>query len=141
MDIIVLTFIIAWIIIVPIAWLTIRRFKPHWIGLGADFNKQRIDGVKYHECPDCESGRMEPRFKQSIFKPFFGIPPGLISRVGTPEVYVCLNCGKVLDGNFFGDKFTRVSLASRVPSKEVLRSILIFAFLLLLTFLFVVYAF
>ena len=141
MDKIILSFVIVWVIFVPFAWIAMRRFKPHWIGLGSDFNDQRIDNVKYHKCPKCEAGRMEPRYEQAFFMPMIGIPPGIIYRLGTPKEYVCLNCGKVLNGNFFGERYTRISLASRITRKEAVRSIITFTLLLLLTFLFVVYAF
>ncbi len=135
MEKIILVFIIAWIIAVPLAWLAIRCFRPQWIGLGQDFNDQRIDNVRYHRCPKCSAGRMEAKFEASFFRPVIGIPPGLIYGLGPPKEYVCLNCGTVLNGNYFGEKITRISLVSRVSKKDAVQSIKHFIFLLLVVFL------
>ncbi len=121
----ILILVVSWIIIFCTGWLVIRKFRPHCIGLGQDFNDQKIDGVKYKSCPKCETGRLEPQFKQSFFNPMVGIPPGILYRIGAPKEYICLNCGDSLPGNYFGEKTTRISLASRISRKDAFQTILI----------------
>jgi hypothetical protein len=141
LNIIILIFILAWIIAVPTVWLIIRRYRPQWIGLGEDFNEQKIDNVKYHKCPECSTGRMEPKFNPSFFRPVIGIPPGLVYGLGPPKEYVCLNCGMILDGNYFGEKVTKISLVSRVSKKDAVQSIIIFILLMFGVFLMAIYLF
>lgn len=130
MEIILFVIIIAWIITIPIIWLIVRRFRPEWVGLGEDFNDQKIDNVKYHSCPKCNKGRMEPKFRSSFFRPAIGIPPGFIFGLGPPKEYVCLQCDLVLPGTYFGEKITRISLASRVPQKDAIQAIVIMILLM-----------
>ena len=125
----ILILIISWIIIFCSAWLIVRKFRPHWIGLGQDFNAQKIDGVKYKNCPKCQTGVLEPQFKRSFFRPIIGIPPGILYRIGLPKEYRCLNCGDRLPGNYFGEKITRISLASRIPRKDAFQIIIIMVLL------------
>ena len=124
-----------------ISWLLIRKLRPHWIGLGRDFNDQKIDGVKYHKCPRCESGRLEPKYKQSLFRPAMGIPFGVIYRPGPPEEYICLNCEQRFPGNYFKEKFTRISLASRVSKREALQSIVIMVLLFIAVAVYAIFIF
>ena len=134
----IITFLfLAWILFVCISWLLIRKFRPHWIGLGQDFNQQKIDSVKYHNCPRCESGTLEPQFKQSLFRPVVGVPPGIINGLGPPKKYICLNCGQSFPGNYFDEKITQISLASRVSRKDALQSI---GIMILLFFAVAIYA-
>ena len=125
MSNVILILFVSWIIIFCTAWLLVRKFRPQWIGLGDDFNEQKIDGVKYKSCPKCETGKLEPKFNLSLFSPMIGIPPGILYRIGSPNEYICLNCGECLPGNYFGERITRISLASKILKKDAYQTILI----------------
>lgn len=126
-------FIIVWIIVVVIMWLVVRRFKPQWIGLGKDFNDQKIDNVRYqyHKCPKCDTGRMEPTFDMQLFS----LTRGDISKPRYPKEYVCSNCGSILYGNYFGEKITQ-SLVSRIPTEKAIGSIILFLFIMFCIFIY-----
>jgi hypothetical protein len=50
---------LSYIVVVSTIWLAIRKWRPGLIGLGKDFNDQRIDSVKLRPCPKCNKGRTE----------------------------------------------------------------------------------
>ena len=123
-------FPLAWVALGTAAWLIIRRKRPEWIGLGSDFNKQKIDGVKYEPCPECKDGRLEPIFHSLKKRNTISIPPGLIYVVGTPDEYRCTRCGYTAPGNSFPRRFTRISLAQRLPKGEATKILLEFGILI-----------
>jgi hypothetical protein len=129
-------FIIAWMIVVVIMWLVVRRFKPQWIGLGKDFNDQKIDDVRYHyhKCPNCNTGRMEPTFDMRLFS----LTRRYIGEPCYPKEYVCSNCGSILNGHYFGEKITQ-SLVSRIPTEKAIGSIILFLFIMFCVFIYEVF--
>jgi hypothetical protein len=109
--------ILSWIIIVGTAYLYIRKRKPEWVGLGEDFNKQKVDGVRYNLCPKCNRGNLEPKFKWWQFCLGFSLPPGIMYVAGSPHSLICSKCNHV-SVNTDGKKlFTRISLTHKL-SKE-----------------------
>ena len=109
--------IIAWIIIVVTAYLLIRKHKPEWIGLGKDFNKQKVDGVRYKVCPECAQGTLDPKFKWWQYCMVISLPPGIMIIAGNPYSLVCSKCGFITYKIIKKRLFTRISLAHKL-SKE-----------------------
>lgn len=109
--------ILSWIVVVVIAWLFIRRYKPEWIGLGEDFNKQKIDGVRYSVCPECSQGTLEPKFKWWQHCVGISLPPGIIYIAGNPYSFICSKCGFITEKIDKKRLFTRISLTHKL-SKE-----------------------
>ena len=126
--------VIIWIVVVLLAWLFIRRFKPQWVKLGKDFINQSKDNVKYRQCPKCKVGKMEPQFPTR----WFSLKRHYIDELHTYE-YVCLNCGAILNHTYFGEKPTQMSLVSRIPTKDAVRSIIIFLFIMFCVFIYEVF--
>jgi hypothetical protein len=122
-------FPLLWVAFCTAAWLIIRRKRPEWIGLGTDFNKQKIDGVRYESCPKCTDGRLQPIFHSLEKRNTITIPPGLIYVVGTPDEYKCTHCGYAAPRNLFKRRFTRISLAHRLPEGEATKILLKFGIL------------
>ena len=58
--------ILTWILCVVSVWMLIRKFKPEWIGLSGDLNKQIIDNVKFEACSQCKNGLLEPKLNRNI---------------------------------------------------------------------------
>jgi len=105
--------IIVWIIIVLIIWRYLRRKKPGLIGLGKNPNKQRLDGVKYSECPECSDGYLEPKFKWWQYVFLISTPIGFI-LIGKPYEYICTTCECTKDGSDKKGILTRLSLSHRL---------------------------
>jgi hypothetical protein len=109
--------ILSWILIVVTVWIYIRKHRPEWIGLGDDFNKQQIDGVRYSICPECSQGTLEPQFRWWQY--FIGItlPPGIMYIVGNPYLLICSKCHFTTEHIDNKSLFTRISLTQKL-SKE-----------------------
>ena len=123
-------FAIFWVIFCASIWLIIRKKRPEWIGLGSDFNKQKIDGVKYDPCQKCGVGRLAPIFHSFEKRHTITIPPGLVYVIGSPDEYKCTNCGYIAKGNQFPRRFTRISLAHRLPAGAATKILLKFSILI-----------
>lgn len=130
-------FALCWIAIVVVIWLLIRRYRPEILGIGKNFNDQRIDGVRHRTCPGCNEGLLEPQFYKR--KRMIGIPPGFIYVVGHPDEYICSKCKHKIRGSEFGGKFTRISLASPLSKISAAKTILLFIGALIVIFVFSLY--
>ena len=84
MQIYFIVFILIWIVFVIAVWVYVRKHRPEWIGLGDDFNKQKIDGVRYGICPKCSKGTLDPKFKWWQYCIGVTLPPGIMYIVGNP---------------------------------------------------------
>lgn len=112
----ILTYIMfGWIIIVVTVWIIVRKKRSDLLGLGEDFNSQRIDGVRYDPCPKCNGGLLEPIISSLEKRSIIGIPPGLLFMKGSPDKYRCTNCSYTISGDLIGKNFTRISLAQKLP--------------------------
>jgi hypothetical protein len=109
--------IILWIVIVVTAYLLIRSHRPEWVGLGKDFNKQKIDGVRYLVCPMCTGGTLEPKFKWWQYCIGVTLPPGIMYIAGNPYILICSNCNFKTAEIEKRKLFTRISLTHKL-SKE-----------------------
>ncbi|MCP3890570.1 MAG: hypothetical protein GY702_17115 [Desulfobulbaceae bacterium] len=83
--------ILIWIIIILILWYYIRTRKPGLIGLGKDPNRQKLDGAKFSQCPECNEGFLEPIFRWWQYAIPIGTPLGFFV-IGKPLKYTCNNC-------------------------------------------------
>jgi len=124
-----LDIILLWVVFCTAVWLIIRKKRPEWIGLGNDFNKQKINGVKYEPCSKCGVGRLEPIFHSFEKRHTIIIPSGLIYVVGSPDEYKCTNCDYIAQGDLFPRRFTRISLAHRLPDGVTSKIIIKFGIL------------
>jgi hypothetical protein len=119
MPLSLIIFILFWIIIVATAYLYIRKHRPEWVGLGKEFNKQKIDGVRYAPCPKCSCGSMEPKFRWWQYCLGLTLPPGIMYVAGRPYIFVCSNCNHISQGIDKKGLFTRISLTHKL-SREFL---------------------
>lgn len=123
--------LLIWIGVVVIIWLIIRRLRPDLLGLGDDFNKQAIDGVKLSPCSLCHVGQLAPYFKDIEKRKGIGIPPGLFYIAGAPDEYRCTTCDYRTQ-EVKKKKYTRISLAYPLPKGYVVKFIIKFLLLALL---------
>lgn len=110
-------FALVWVIFCAAVWLIIRKKRPEWIGLGTDFNRQKIDGVRYNVCPKCSQGTLEPKFKWWQHCIGITLPPGVIYIAGNPYSLICSKCEFKTEKIDKKRIFTRISLRHKL-SKE-----------------------
>ena len=125
--------ILSWIIFVVVGYLYIRCHRPEWIGLGDDFNKQKIDGVRYAICPSCSQGNMEPKFKWWQYFISVTLPPGIMFVAGSPYLLTCSKCNYISNGTDKKRLFSRISLTHKL-SKEFFIAIGVDAVIALIIF-------
>lgn len=131
---------LGYIVAVCAIWLAIRKWKPGLIGLGKDFNDQRIDSVKLMPCPKCNKGRLEPKiYTKKKTSP--ALPHAAYNIIGSPDEYICTGCGYKVEGTFFNDKYTPISFVSKIPTSQAISIIAIFLFMFAVVFLIVTYLF
>ncbi|WP_028582198.1 LIM domain-containing protein [Desulfogranum japonicum] len=120
---------IAWVVIVALSWLIVRKIRPGLLGLGVDFNDQRIDGVKLRKCTKCNKGRLKPVFSKGQ-KFTLALPVTFYKSREHPEKFICTNCNFIIDRSSFDDKDLPFSLASKIsistPAKLIIIFLLIF---------------
>ena len=124
---------LAWIVIFVSIYLYIRKHKPEWIGLGEDFNKQKIDGVKYDICPKCSQGTLEPKFRWWQYCIGITIPPGILFIAGNPYPLICSKCDFLTEEIDKKRIFTRISLTHKL-SKEFFISFGVYLVIALIVF-------
>ena len=137
----ILTYVaIGYIVIVSAIWLAIRRWKPGLIGLGKDFNDQRIDSVQLRPCPKCNKGRLEPKiYTKKKTSP--ALPHAAYNIIGPPDEYICTSCGHKMAGTSFSDKYTPISFVSKIPTSRAISIIALFLFMFAVVYLITEYLF
>ncbi len=101
--------LIAWILLCGSIWLIIRKFKPEWIGLSKNLNKQVIDGVKFEPCSDCEKGLLEPVLNRNV--KIRGIP---FFHMYIKNQNIDLQCNQCSHKETVFVKYKRVSLIQKI---------------------------
>lgn len=105
--------IIVWIIIVLFIWRYLRKKKSGLIGLDKNLNKQRLDGVNFSKCPNCNDGYLEPKFKWWQYTFLISTPIGFL-LIGKPYEYNCNSCAFIKNGRDKKGIFTRLSLTHKL---------------------------
>ena len=91
------------------AWLIIKKLKPEWIGLSKDLNEQIIDGVKFEDCSQCESGLLEPIVNSKI--KVHGIPVFYL-YIKNENIELCCNRCAHKETRFV--EYMRLSLVQKI---------------------------
>jgi hypothetical protein len=131
---------LGYIVAASAIWLAIRKWKPGLIGLGKDFNDQRIDNVKLRPCPKCNKGRLEPKiYNKNKTSP--ALPHAAYNVISPPDEYICTRCGCKEEGAFFNDKYAPISFVSKIPTSQAISVIALFLFMFAVVFLIVTYLF
>jgi len=85
--------------------------------LGEDFNKQKIDGVRYNICPKCSHGTLKPKFRWWQYCIGISLPPGIMYIYGNPYSLICSKYRFTTEKIDKKRIFTRISLTQKL-SKE-----------------------
>ena len=116
---------LAFIAVIVIVWINMRRRAPHLIGLGKDRNRQKLDHVRLESCQVCGDGFMEPYFRWWRYFFSFGISPAFIYVLGQPDEYRCTGCGNTSRERRSQRRTTRISLSQNLPIAYVVSQIAI----------------
>ena len=130
--------IIIWIIIVLIIWRYVKRKKPGLIGLDKNLNKQKLDGVKFSKCPECNGGYLEPKFKWWQYTFLISTPIGFL-LIGKPYQYNCTSCAYIKTGSDKKSFLTRLFLSHKLSKPFFIGIGVNFAFGIILALIFMNY--